>query len=71
MSITPAVGLWWLTYDNGDVWPCEVIALALWDRVTVLPVTPAPDAGIQRAVPRRNVIDSAGNHPRSNTTQEV
>ncbi len=40
----------WCTYDDGTVWPCEVLRRALWGRVVIRPISPAPDAGQERTV---------------------
>lgn len=58
------VGRWWLAYDDGAVWPCDVVGPGGWPgTIRVRPVHPAPDAGTARLVSRRHVYDSAFNHP--------
>jgi hypothetical protein len=61
--IPAPVGNWWLAYEDGTVWPCEVLAFGIMFMVEVRPVGPAPDAGQTRWVQRRNVYDAAFNRP--------
>lgn len=65
MTNLPApVGRWWLAYDDGTVWPCEVIGPSAFPgHWSVRPVAPAPDAGTVRVVRRNSVFDSAANAP--------
>jgi hypothetical protein len=49
---------WWLAYDNGEVWPCEVIGPSLVGHWHVRPLAPAPDAGTDRIEPTRRVYDN-------------
>lgn len=59
----PTVGHWWLTYDDGAVWPCEVLRPSIAGQWVVCPLPPAPDAGAERVEPRGRIYDSAFNHP--------
>jgi hypothetical protein len=62
-NIVEPVGRWWLAYDDGAVWPCDVLSVNHF-AVTVRPVHPAPDAGVERAVAPSRVYDSKFNRPR-------
>lgn len=62
-AISPPVGRWWLTYDDGTVWPCEVLGTIFPGHWRVRAVEPAPDAGATRVEPTGRIIDSAGNRP--------
>lgn len=65
MSVPAPVGRWWLTYDDGAVWPCEVLGPTVFfvGHWRVRAVEPAPDAGETRVEPAGRIIDSAGNRP--------
>lgn len=57
-------GRWWLAYDDGAVWPCEVLDVGIFPGYwAVRPVAPAPDAGEIRYEPSRRIFDSALNFP--------
>ena len=62
--IVPPVGCWWLAYEDGCVWPVEVLRPAIAGQFWVLPVHPAPDAGTERLEPRSRIYDSHFNPPR-------
>ena len=56
-------GRWWLAYDDGTVWPCEVEGPGIASHWFVIPQDPAPDAGTRRLEPRGRIYDAAFNHP--------
>lgn len=64
MALVPN-GCWWLSYNDGTVWPCEVVSSAVFPGYWIVaPQAPAPDAGESRVEPTGRIIDSAGNRPR-------
>lgn len=62
--VTSPVGRWWLAYDDGTVWPIEIIAPSMIGEWRVRPVHPAPDAGQERYEPTGRIFDADFNHPR-------
>jgi hypothetical protein len=67
-GVAEPVGRWWLTYDDGAVWPVEVTGPAIAGHWRVVPQAPAPDAGEARIEPAGRVYDSRFNHPRMEET---
>ena len=58
------VGIWWLVYHDGAVWPCEIVGPSSWPaHWHVRPLAPAPDAGVERTEPMWNIYDSDYNRP--------
>jgi hypothetical protein len=62
-SIPAPSGRWWLAYDDGAVWPCEVRRSFFPGHWTVVPQAPAPDAGTERVEPTGRIYDSSFNRP--------
>lgn len=64
MSMYEPDGQWWLTYDDGTVWPCEILRPALGNQWVVRALAPAPDAGAERYEPTSRIYDTHFNRPR-------
>lgn len=63
--IPSPVGKWWLVYEDGCVWPCEVLSPVVFPGYwLVRPIAPAPDVGQERAEPTDHIYDSAFNRPK-------
>lgn len=57
-----ATRTWWCAYDDGTVWPCEVLNTGIFG-TTVRALYPAPDAGEVRTVDQRAVYDGNFKRP--------
>ena len=63
LPVTSPEGRWWCAYEDGTVWPCDIISIGVFG-VSLTPLRPAPDAGQRRVVPLARVYDNAFDHPR-------
>jgi hypothetical protein len=55
---------WWLAYDDGTVWPCEIVGPTIFPgHIQVRALYPAPNAGEVTIEPRQRVYDAAMQHP--------
>lgn len=65
LAVAQPDGQWWCQYEDGTVWPVEVLGAAVWPGQWVIrPKSPAPDAGRQRIEPAGNIYDRSFQHPR-------
>ncbi len=66
-EITKPVGNWWGAFDDGSVWPVEVLAVTQFGTRIRATHDAAPQG--EQTLPNSHVYDSKFNHPKREWSQ--